>query len=170
VRGGARRNKPEALRALHGSRTRPRHRGSIPVDPVETLEPPPELTDLEREHWAYYERKLTKTKVLTSLDRDALANYCIANGQIREIRQAQKDPTYRRVLVSETVDDAGNRQFKVAVNPLDAQLRQWMQIARLAGSELGLSPVSRARVAPAGTTQEQDELDTYINAPLRAVK
>jgi len=115
--------------------------------------------------------KLAALRVLTELDRDVLADYCRSRAEIADIRAAQAAPEYLRLMMSVTVDGAGNEHFKAQTNPLDAQLRNWLTIARLAGAELGLSPVSRARVSPASQPDEKDELESYIQAPqIRRVK
>ena len=126
---------------------------------------PRELSVAERRFWKYYMPKLTKVQVLTEVDRDSLADFCRARAEIADIREQQRAPEYRRVILATTA--AGGRAFS---NPLDAQLRHWMQLARLAAAELGLSPVSRTRVAPAGDGTEQDDLEDFITAPIRRVK
>jgi P27 family predicted phage terminase small subunit len=125
---------------------------------VTTLAAPETLTGTERAYWDFYMPRLAAVRVLTDVDRHSLANHCIALAQVVEIREAQQSPTYRRLVSGRT-------------NPLDAQLRAWLQIARLSAAELGLSPVSRARVTPAGPdTQETDDLDAFIATPLRRVQ
>jgi P27 family predicted phage terminase small subunit len=172
MRGGNRSAKPAAIRELQGSRKRPNQRPEVPAAPVTTLAPPPGLSKIERTFWRYYVPKLTALRVLTSLDRDVLADFCRARAEIADIRKAQADPAYRRLMMTVTVDGAGTEHVKAATNPLDVQLRNWLTLARLAGAELGLSPVSRARVTPAGPTEEKDELENYIQAqaPIRRVK
>jgi len=158
MRGGARQNKPTAVRKLHGSRSRPRHRRIVDLSPVDGLVPPPGLTDDELVFWRHYEPLLASVKVLTAADRDTLAHHCIGLAQVQAIRTAQRTARYRRVLANSRT------------NPLDAQLRHWLQLTRLSAAELGLSPVSRARVTAAGPTQEIDELEAFITTPIRRVK
>jgi phage terminase small subunit len=118
--------------------------------PVGALEPPPGLSPVEAELWGYYMPRLTAIKILTELDRQALAHFCISAAQVQRIRTAQQQPRPRKTL--------------------DSSLRQWLTVTRLAGAELGLSPMSRARVAPSGPPQERDDLETFIAAPLQRVK
>ena len=158
MKGGGKNQKPAALRKLHGSRTRPHHRRVVDALPVDALEPPPGLTDDELVFWRYYEPLLAAIKVLTAADRDTLAHHCIGLAQVQAIRTAQRTARYRRVLANSRT------------NPLDAQLRHWLQLTRLSAAELGLSPVSRARVTAAGPTQEIDELEAFITTPIRRVK
>jgi len=170
MRGGNRSAKPAAIRAIQGSRKRPNQRPEVPAAPVSTLAPPPGLSPAERTVWKYYEPQLVAVKVLTALDRDCLADFCRARSEIAAIRKAQQDSAYMRLMVTVTIDGAGNEHFKAQTNPLDVQLRNWLTLARLAGAELGLSPVSRARVAPAGQTEEKDELESYIAAQAPALR
>jgi phage terminase small subunit len=130
----------------------------VPLSPVGTLAPPAGLTPVELALWAYYVPLLASVRVLTDVDRDTLAHHCIGLAQVQEIRAAQQAPSYRRLQAKRT-------------HPLDAQLRAWLQLTRLSAAELGLSPVSRARVAPAGPVQEIDALEAFIKtAPLHRVK
>lgn len=155
MKGGPRRNKPAALRALHGSKTRPRH-GKEPSFAPMSVEAPSTLTEIERAFWSYYQPILSAGNVLTAGDRDTLRRYCEALAEIDDIRAQQRAPEYRRVMVTVTIDSAGNEKVRAETNPLDAQLRNWVQIARLCASDLGLTPASRARVATVGNDATQD--------------
>src|SRR5262245_4855200 len=117
-----RHNKPAGLRALHGSKVRPRHRDRVDAAPVASLEPPPGLSREELDVWAFYAPALARLKVLTTLDREALAQVCIGTCQIREIRRQQQAPGYERLVKNRS-------------NALDAQLRNWLQVTRLAAAD-----------------------------------
>jgi hypothetical protein len=124
MKGGARRNKPAALRSLHGSRERPRHSHEPSFDPLDPAVPAG-LSESEAKDWAYYARVLGAGRVVTAGDRDTLRCYVRALAEIRDI-ETQRAPDYRR------------------------ELRHWIQIARLCAADLGLTPASRARVATMG--------------------
>jgi P27 family predicted phage terminase small subunit len=170
MRGGPRSNKPAALRAIQGSRTRPRHKREPKARPVE-LEAPRHLTELERTLWEYYAPRLAGVKVTTELDRETLTQFVEARAQVEDIKAQQADPDYRRVIISVVIDGAGNEKPKADTNPLDVQRRAWTQIARLCAAEIGLSPVSRARTS-APSEDSGDEFDDYLarRESMRAVK
>jgi len=161
--GGARSNKPAALRELHGSRKRPRHKPEPKYQPA-SLAVPDGLTEPEAGHWRRYAGLLVRSKVLTEADQSSLIDFCRALAQIDDIRAQQQLPEYRRVVVSIIVDSAGNEKVRGETHPLDAQLRQWTQIARLLRSDLGLTPASRGRVAPAGDDTPVDPFEQFLNA------
>lgn len=161
MRGGPRSNKPAALRAVQGSRKRPHHHTEPRVEPREPVAPE-HLTTTEAALWSYYAPRLAAVKVLSELDRDTLTQFVEARAQIEDIKGLQADPDYRRVIVCTVIDGAGNEKPKAETNPLDAQRRAWTQIARLCASELGLSPVSRARTAVPGGDEERDEFDEFL--------
>ena len=144
--GGDRRSKSKALRALHGSKTRARHRTQPAADPA-VPDMPDDLNADGQEAWRYYAPLLGRMRVLTEADRDALAAYCDALAQLSEITRLQRAPDYRRVLLYTMPMADGSERPKVETNPLDAQRRQWTVIARQLRSDLGLSPATRARVA-----------------------
>lgn len=151
MRGGARNNKPAALRQAHGSRVRPHHRPSdVPPGPTEPLDAPVGLSPDALAFWAYYSPLLAAVGVLTPRDRDALVDYCEALAELQDIRRQRQDAEYRRVYVSMVQDMDGGVKVKAETNPLDAQYRQWMQVARLLRQSLGLDPVSRERAGRVG--------------------
>ena len=118
-----------------------------------------------------YGALLEAIKVLSRQDRDTLAQFCEARAQVQDIKRLQADPDYRRVVVSIIVDSAGNEKVKGETHPLDAQRRQWTQIARLCASELGLSPTSRARAQVAGQDDsEADRMAEFTEPGIRRVK
>jgi hypothetical protein len=92
--GGARRNKPAALRALAGSKVRPHHRERAePTFRVVALGTPPDtLGGVGTAYWAYYGDLLERPRVLTEGDRDALFDFCFAEqrmwltGVLRQVR------------------------------------------------------------------------------------
>lgn len=165
MRGGPRRNKPVAMKVLAGNPGKrklparePRPRAGVP-------EAPEHLTAGERALWDYYAPLLAESKVLTQQDRDTLAQFVEARAQVADIKAMQADPEYRRVLVSTMVDAAGNERVRVETNPLDAQRRAWTDKARLCASELGLSPMSRARVSAVGGEEaEADPLESLMRS------
>ena len=164
MRGGTRNKLPSALRAVKGTRERPHHKREPKVS-AEIPEAPRHLTADEQELWDYYAPLLGGSRVLTLQDRDTLAQYCEARAQVMDIKAQQADPAYRRVLISPMIDSAGNERIRVETNPLDAQRRAWTDKARLCAAELGLSPMSRARVSAVGGEEaEADPLETALRA------
>jgi P27 family predicted phage terminase small subunit len=160
--GGATRNKPAALRELQGSQKRARHKKEPAFKPA-SLEIPEGLTEREAVHWGRYGDILSRSKVLTEADQSALVDFCRALAQIDDIRTQQQAPEYRRVVMSVTVDSLGNEKVRGETHPLDAQLRQWTQIARLLRSDLGLTPAARGRVAPVGDEAPADPFEQFLN-------
>lgn len=126
---------------------------------------PRHLTPDEQELWEYYAPLLEQVRILTPHDRDTLAQFCEARAQVIDIKRQQADPSYRRVLISVMIDGAGNENPKIGTNPLDVQRRAWTDKARLCAAELGLSPMSRARVkATGGDEVEKDPLESLLRA------
>lgn len=154
LRGGDRRSKSAAQRQVDGSRTRPRHdkrkEFALVALPLEDYHEPPEalgLSDDEIKIWRTFAPDLAGA--FTHADLQTFANFCIAIGQVRDIRTQQGNDDYTRTVV----DENGT----IRAHPLDAQLRQWLQTARLTAAELGLSPASRTRISAAAGDDEPDE-------------
>lgn len=135
------RPKPAAIRALHHSRTRPRHRvePTIPdtVDPTTippTIGAPRGLSKVEREYWTRFAALLSGARILTPADVETLADYCRACAAVddrarrsrRELRKRAFDPQLARLW--------------------DLQLRQWIDRKTKLAGELGLTAIARTRV------------------------
>jgi len=152
MKGGSRNAKTEAQRALDGSRNRPRHHKQ--PDVAGECEAP-KLTKPQRVYWDYFAPIMQQARMLTPADRQALRLYCVALVQVDELLALQAAPEYARVVLNVTVDGAGNERMKAETHPYDAQLRQWLEIARHHQAECGLSPTARTRVAVAGKPEPE---------------
>lgn len=158
MRGGNRSAKTEHQRHLSGSRQRP-YQHQQPILQHEQPDEPASLSGREREYWRYYAPVLNTSGVLTVADRDMLRLACEALAQIDDIKEQQAAPEYRRVIISVLQDADGGVKVKAETNPLDAQRRQWHQIARLTMAELGLTPSSRTRIGV--PEQPKDQGDAF---------
>ena len=125
-------------------------------------DPPASLTDPERQYWDYYAPLLARTGALTEGDRETLATLCRGLVEIDAIRAVQAGVGYQRLLVTTTIARDGQQVTQVKSNPLDGQLRGWMQVVRFYLQELGLTPAARARVGVAGTDTAEDPLEDFL--------
>lgn len=146
--------KPAAVRALHNSRKRPHHRDEpeIPESGAQTERvtvpsPPADLVAGERKYWSRFAPLLAGAKLLTPADVETLADYCRACEAV-----ASRGRRLRAVL---TKPSSTLQEIKM----LDAQLRGWVQQKTKLASELGLTAVSRTRVAWSGHHQVLDKKD-----------
>lgn len=128
---------------------------------ADAVPPPPHLTATEREAWDYYAPLLASAGRLTLEARDTLAKYCTALAEIvrLKVEMAAVDEAgrlvYRPVLLSVTVDGAGNEHVTAKPNPLGVQLRQWLMVCRGYEADLLLSPAAAIRV-PQAPADEDD--------------
>ena len=163
--GPLRRTAAQQLAA--GGRVRPKHkqnRSAGTAVSVVAVSAPPHLTPVEREQWAYYAPLLEPRGVLTLEGRDTLAKYCTALAEVARIKSEMAalgpdgQPTYRVVLLSVTIDGAGNEHVTAKTNPLNVALRQWLETARHYEADLLLNPAAAIRVpvpTPAEETSEK---------------
>lgn len=177
MKGGARpRSGPiartEAQQRAAGGVVRAQHRvkrsvGTVVGEP--SVLPPPGLTVFEQDQWAYYAPLLVQTGRMTLEARDTLAKYCTALGQVAQIKSEMADPSYRVVMLSVTVDGAGNEHVTAKTNPLNVALRQWLETARHYEADLLLNPATAIRVpvpTPAEETSEKAAVhDFYREHP-----
>lgn len=140
-----RKPKPAAVRALHGSRTRAHHRDRLPTteDPEPSpapvvIAPPRRLVKAERVYWHIFAPLLTGARVLTPADVETLADYCRACAAVDERGRRLRIAFRRKVLDNHLV------------SMLDAQMRGWVDRKTKLAGELGLTAISRTRVAWSG--------------------
>lgn len=150
-----RKRKPAAIRALHGSRTRPHHHGEPVIPSGDTtndleqptgtaLDPPPGLVNAERVYWHKFAPLLAGAKVLTPADEETLADYCRACVAVDDRGRRLRTELRRKVMDNQTV------------RMLDSQLRGWVEKKTKIAGELGLTAISRTRVAWSGHHQVKD--------------
>jgi phage terminase small subunit len=110
--------------------------------------PPAGLVKAERAYWATFAPLLAGAKVLTPADVETLADYCRACVAVDERGRRLRTALRKRTLDTQLV------------RLLDLQLRGWIERkTRLAG-ELGLTAISRTRVAWSGHPQVVSPVQT----------
>lgn len=140
---------PAAIRNVLGSKTRKHHRDRMPEDGEEQQEGQLEIADVdipapaglvkaERVYWNEFAPLLAGAKVLTPADVQTLADYCRACYWVDEAGRRLRTAWKRR-----------NVDLK-RVRMLDAQARGWVERKTKLASELGLTAISRTRVAWTG--------------------
>jgi phage terminase small subunit len=115
-------------------------RDPLPVEEA-TVTPPPGLTKAERAYWTYFAPLLASARALTPADRDTLADYCRAC-----VAVADRNRRLARAFRQRRFD-------KQIVRLLDAQVRGWIEKKTRLAVELGLTAVSRTRLAWTGHHQ-----------------
>lgn len=140
-----RKPKPAAIRALHGSRVRPHHHDEPEIPDVTdehgrpaVLAPPAGLVKAERKYWHTFAPLLAAAKVLTPADVETLADYCRACVAVDERGRRLRTAYRERVLDNQLV------------RLLDSSLRGWVERKTKLAGELGLTAISRTRVAWSG--------------------
>ena len=119
--------------------------------------PPPHLDDDEAAVWRHYAPLLAADGRLSPKSVDALARYCTAVVQVRYLRKQLRESA--PLIISSTVDSAGNEREIVKANPLDAMVRAWMAAARALENDLVLNPASLLRVPPQDAPDDDEFAD-----------
>ena len=154
-RRGGRRPKSRALRLLAGNpgkRPLPKH------EPTPTIEAPPRPEHLDaraRAEWDRLVALLVELRVLSALDRAALAAYCVAWSRWSETEEALASLDIHQ-LYSET--ETGYRQS----HPLLVIARQAQMDMRAWAVELGITPSSRSRVRAAPKEEPGDPSERFF--------
>jgi P27 family predicted phage terminase small subunit len=118
------------------------------AEPLEPAQAPEWLSEDARAEWSRVMPILTQRKILTEADLGSLENYCIAQGQVREMERHLQE--FGHVLM---IEGALKRNPAVGIQS-DAMTR-----ARLLAAELGATPVARSRPAVRDGEDDDSELD-----------
>jgi P27 family predicted phage terminase small subunit len=142
---------PTNLKLIRGTARPHRMNKDEPTPPISAPEPPAHLDERARSKFAELAAMLARCGVMTELDRDALARYCViwCRWVDAEAEIKRKGPIVKT--------EAGN----IIHSPyLAVANRSHRQLAQLEG-EFGLTPSSRSRVRasppPAAGASEADK-------------
>ncbi len=144
-----RRPKPSRVKALTGNP------GKRPLNPSEPIpipcipECPPELGPVARREWDRLAAELGKLRIMTELDRGALAGYCNAYSLWAEAIEAIQK--YGTMVKSPSGYPIQSPYVSIA----NRQTELMMRIA----SEFGFTPASRSRISTPG----REEPDLFVN-------
>jgi P27 family predicted phage terminase small subunit len=155
-----RRPKPTRMKVLTGNPgkrplndTEPRPQAAVP-------DCPSELGDLARQEWNRLVGELAALKMLTNLDRAALAAYCGAYALWAEATQASQK--YGVMIKSPTGFPIQSPYVSIA----NRQAEIMMRIA----SEFGFTPASRSRISTPPTNTAPTLFDVMEDAPEEAAR
>lgn len=129
--------KPTALKLVQGNPgKRPLNLDEPKPQMVDSMDPPEWLDDDARKKWLDVCPKLIRMGVLTEVDGDALAGYCIAWSRMK---LAEKD-----------IDEYGltleNKTGSMVKNPAATAYDEATKQLRAFGDLLGMSPAARTRL------------------------
>lgn len=142
-----RKPKPTRIKALTGNPgKRPLNADEMRPEP-EIPECPPELSDAAKVEWIRLTTELGKFRIITALDRAALASYCSAYGMWLEATQAVKA---HGLMVKSP------NGFPVQSPYVSIANRQAEIMMRLA-AEFGFTPASRGRIS----TPKEKDIDLF---------
>lgn len=151
-------SKPTSLKVLHGDFEKNPKRRNKREPTVKDKGPPKcpaHLCQVAKNEWKRVTKELASMKVLTSVDREALEQYCTTYASWREcLKHVRK---YGVVLAK--VDMMGNDI--VYRNPADAAMATHTKTLHRLLCEFGLTPASRTRV------QIDEEVSTREEAKKR---
>ena len=136
---------------MKGRKPRPRARGAADVPALPDVLPrcPPHLSDAARREWRRLATPLFEAGVLTLADRGALAAYCQAWGRWVEAEEK----------LAETPSLLKTPSGYVQQSPWLSIANKQLEIMGRYMAELGLTPVSRSRVATTEAAGAADKVD-----------
>lgn len=150
-----RRRKTNALKLLSGSR-RPKNAGEPTYAPA--IPPCPDhLHGEARAEWNRIVADPERAKVLTRVDGQVLAQYCLLHADAVAIAAAKAHKGFAPLVLEPTLDMDGGTHMKVKPNPLVTIGRQTAQMLKAYLVEFGWTPASRSRVK----VQQPDPVDEF---------
>ena len=134
--------------------------GAEPTPELALPSPPPELCDDAKVEWGRISEELYRLKLLSGIDRAALAAYCQAYGRWvqaeRGIRKmAEKDPLTGGMMIKTT---NGN----VVQNPLVGIANKAMSDVVRYAAEFGMTPSARSRMSVDATAAPKSKFDGLL--------
>jgi P27 family predicted phage terminase small subunit len=152
--GRGRKPKPTKLKELEGNPGKRAVNKKEPKPSVAIPECPQHLKGPARTEWKRITAELVTLKIISKVDRAALAAYCMAWGQL--VQASNKLKTEGEVIIS---DKGGMYQ-----NPWVAIRNRAMDQVVKISAEFGMTPSSRARVKVEAPTEE-DEMAKLLFGP-----
>lgn len=147
-----RKPKPTAVKVLNGNPGKRALNHAEPKPRVVLPKPPEHLSDEEKNKWKLTVRELYPLGLVTVIDKDALAMYCVI--YIRWTK-AEKIVREKGEIIKTA---AGN----IIQNPyLSIANRALEQLNRL-GAEFGMTPSSRSRVKVNGAISPNQDLEEML--------
>ena len=147
---------PTHLKLLHGNPGKRRLDTGEPTPAQKPPTCPSHLSPAAKAEWRRLARQLTTLRILTELDRAALAAYCQAYGRWVEAERKLRETPMLLKLPSGYVQQ----------NPWLAIAHKQLELMHKYLTEFGLSPVARSRIsiAPAGLGRGS-KFDGLLGAP-----
>lgn len=143
------------------------------VDLTSDITPPADLAEAARPYWDYFAPLQVRTGLLTDSSRETLRSYCQLLVQRDRIEVALRDSPV--LILSTSVDGAGNEHTVLKANPLLAQQRQVEASLHTLANDLCLAPAAAIRL-PRLPEPEADPLadwastGTHGRSRMKAVK
>src|SRR6185437_2127855 len=147
-----RRPVPTRMKLLTGNPGKRPLNANEPQPKPEIPECPPQLGPVAREEWDRLTTQLASLRVITALDRTALATYCSAYGLWAEAIEAVQK--YGTMVKSPTGYPIQSPYVSIA----NRQAEIMMRIA----SEFGFTPASRSRISMPGPPDSQTSLFDFV--------
>lgn len=153
-RGGARNNKPTALKLVTGNPGKRPLNGSEPMPELvqQKIDPPRWMGVEARRCWRDVVPVLQDMKILTEADLNTVALYCQAWSR------------YRAATAALESDDLNPEAFKM----WSVRLEKAEASVRLLSHDLGLNPAARARLSVGKTEKPVDEMEELLSGRNRA--
>lgn len=143
--------KPVPLKLVDGNPGKRPLPGREPKPPPSRPRCPAWLPPAAKAAWRRIVPELDRLGLLTTLDREKLANLCVAIGQWEEVTQT----------IAATGYMIRGRDGNAVRNPLLLEQRGLARLIHTFGADFGLSPVDRVRLA-VGRVDGADDLEDIL--------
>lgn len=153
--------KPSGLKLIAGTERKSRINREEPRPEITAPDPPFPLHENAAAEWARIVQELEAVGVMSNLDQQALAAYCVAFGRWRDAEDAlamfrAQDPKAKG-LVIKTI------QGNLIQNPLVGVANNAMDKMLKIGAEFGLTPATRSRVKSEGGAPTKDPARRFFD-------
>jgi P27 family predicted phage terminase small subunit len=127
--------------------------------PIEEPTPPPHLSDEAKVEWGRVISHLVQLKLMTALDRAALAAYCQAYGRWVQAERAvsmmaEKDLLTRALMIKTTGGNAIQNPLVGIANKAMADMVRY-------AAEFGMTPSARTRLQATGSASNENPFEAF---------
>jgi P27 family predicted phage terminase small subunit len=139
---------PAHLRAIDGNPgKRAIDTAAPPAAPlIQLVEPPEYMTPRGKDAWRALQGELAKVVGLSALDLMAFEGLCEAYGRYRLAREALITPTPAGDVITTTYTTRGRNGTQIKTRPEYVHMHEEWRLMKSFMSELGMTPVARARL------------------------
>jgi P27 family predicted phage terminase small subunit len=155
-------SKPTNLKLLEGNPgKRPLPKDEFKPEPT-MPKPPPMDKATKRIYW-YYAEQLEQVGLMSTMDKDMLANVARLIARVNEIDKILRKPEVQMLISYTESAPNGTERPVIKLNPLIREQRDTMAQIRMHAPEFGMTPRGRVGLSVGSSSKKKPKLEGLID-------